>query len=191
MTPAAAIRQHAERAVPEERAAILAAGLVAHVGFVEDGWPVVIPMIYHFDPERPDRVVVHGARASRLLAHAASGAPMCVTVTLVDGLVQSRTAKYHSMNYRSVVAFGRGRIVEDVAEKAAMFERMIARYAPGRTAGRDYEAPPTAHLEATAVVEIALESGSAKRRTGGPKGPRDADPTAPGSAGVVDAPPSL
>ena len=191
MTPHAAVRQHAERSVPQERSDVLAAGLVAHVGFVEDGWPVVIPMTYHFDAAHPDRIVVHGARASRLLEHAASGAPLCVEVTVVDGLVHSRTAKYHSMNYRSAVVFGRGRVVEDVGEKAAMFQRMIGRYAPGRTAGSDYEAPPTAHLEATAVVEITIEDGSAKRRTGGPKGPRDQDPTALGNAGVVPAPASL
>jgi nitroimidazol reductase NimA-like FMN-containing flavoprotein (pyridoxamine 5'-phosphate oxidase superfamily) len=189
--PSATIRQHAERSVPEERAAILAAGLVAHVGFVEDGWPVVIPMTYHFDRARPDRIWIHGARGSRLLRHAASGAPLCVEVTIVDGLVHSRTAKYHSMNYRSAVVHGRGREIEDTAEKLALFEQMIARYTPGRAAGRDYEAPPTAHLGATSMIEVRIEDGSAKTRSGGPKGPRDEDPDAPGSAGVAPAPASL
>lgn len=190
-SPATALRQHAERSVPDDRAAILAAGLVAHVGFVEDGWPVVIPMTYHFDASRPDRIVLHGARGSRLLRHAASGAPLCIEITIVDGLVHSRTAKYHSMNYRSAVVFGRGREIEDVEEKRATFERMIDRYAPGRTAGRDYEAPPPAHLGATTMIEVRIEDGSAKTRSGGPKGPNDGDLGALGSAGVVPAPPAL
>jgi nitroimidazol reductase NimA-like FMN-containing flavoprotein (pyridoxamine 5'-phosphate oxidase superfamily) len=189
--PAAALRQHPERAVPDDRAAILAAGLVAHVGFVEDGWPVVIPMAYFFDRERPDRLWIHGSRSSRLLAHAAAGHPLCVEVTSVDGIVHSKTARTHSINYRSAVVFGRGRAVEDPNEKGRLFERLIDRYAPGRTAGRDYEPPTAGHLDAVTVVEVAIESASAKSRTGGPKGPRDGDPDAPGDARVVPAPPAL
>ena len=107
------IRRHPERDVMERAAPILAAGHVAHVGFVEDGQPFVIPLGYQFDPAQPDRLYLHGSTASRAVQHAASGAPVCITVTLLDGLVYSRTALYHSMNYRSVVCFGRGSRVTD------------------------------------------------------------------------------
>lgn len=189
-TPATAtertrIRRHPERAVPAEAPEVLAQGMVAHVGFCQDGQPVVMPLAYHFDPATPDRLYLHGAHASRTLRHLATGAPVCVTVTLLDGLVYSRTALYHSMNYRSVVCFGRARRVAGEAEKRAIFERMAQRYFAGRTAGRDYDAPPSAHLRGTALVEVQIETWSAKARRGGPTGPRDADPTAPGSRGVV------
>jgi nitroimidazol reductase NimA-like FMN-containing flavoprotein (pyridoxamine 5'-phosphate oxidase superfamily) len=185
----AVVQQHAERAVPEETNAILAAGLVAHVGFADGDQPYVIPMSYHFDPATADRLWLHGATASRLLGHAGTGARVCVAVTLVDALIQSRTAKYHSMNYRSAVVFGRGHEVTDREVKARVFEAMVSRYFPGRTIGRDYAAPPDAHLDATLVVEIVLEAESAKARRGGPKGPNDADEDAWGSAGIVPIPP--
>jgi nitroimidazol reductase NimA-like FMN-containing flavoprotein (pyridoxamine 5'-phosphate oxidase superfamily) len=180
------IRQHPERSVPDEAAAILAQGTVAHLGFCDGGQPFVIPLTYHYDPATPDRLYLHGAQTSRALRHLASGAPVCVTVTLLDGLVYSRTALYHSMNYRSVICFGRARRVTREADKRAIFEGMTRRYFPGRTAGRDYDAPPSSHLRATALVEVLIEDWSAKARRGGPKGPRDADPTAPGTCGVVD-----
>lgn len=179
------IRRHPERAVPDEASDILARGLVAHLGFCQDGQPVVIPFAYHYDPRTPDRLYLHGAHASRALRHLATGAPVCVTVTLLDGLVYSRTALYHSMNYRSVVCFGRARRITRETEKAAIFDRMTQRYFSGRTAGRDYDAPPSAHLRGTAMVEVLIEEWSAKTRRGGPKGPRDADPSAPGTCGVI------
>jgi len=184
--PATEIRQHAERSVPEETAAILAQGRVVHVGFIENGLPYVIPFAYHFDPAEPDRLYLHGAIAGRALRHLASGAPVCVEVTLLDGLVYSRSALYHSLNYRSAVCFGRAREITEPVEKAGLFERMITRYFPGRAAGRDYENAPTPHLDATAVLEVTIDGRSAKARRGGPKGPRDADPLAPGTSGVVD-----
>jgi len=115
--PVTTIRQHPERSVPEEAGAIFAAGHVAHVGFVEDGLPYVIPFSYGFDPGDPARIHLHGATDSRALRAIAAGLPVCVEVTLLDGLVYSRTALYHSMNYRCAVAFGRGREVTDAAEK--------------------------------------------------------------------------
>jgi nitroimidazol reductase NimA-like FMN-containing flavoprotein (pyridoxamine 5'-phosphate oxidase superfamily) len=108
-----------------------------------------------------------------------------VTVTLVDGLVYSRTALYHSVNYRSVVCFVRAAPQPDLAARERVLEAMIARYFPGRTAGRDYEAATRPHLEATAFVALDIEEWSAKARRGGPKGPRDADPIAWGTAGMV------
>lgn len=184
-TPNADVRQHSERSVPDETDSILSAGLVAHVGFTLDGWPHVVPFSYHFDPAEPSRLWLHGNPESRALTHLAAGAPVCVEVALVDGLVHSRTALYHSMNYRSAVLYGRGRAVEDAAEKRRILQGMIARYWEGRTPGRDYEAARAEHLELTTVIELAIESRSAKARRGGPKGPRDADPDAPGTAGVT------
>jgi nitroimidazol reductase NimA-like FMN-containing flavoprotein (pyridoxamine 5'-phosphate oxidase superfamily) len=180
------IRNHAERSVPEEAARIFAEGYVAHVGFVEDGQPFVIPLGYQFSAETPDRIYFHGSLASRAMRHMASGAPVCVTVTLLNGLVYSRTALYHSMNYRSAVCFGRGKQVTDSAVQRAVYERMVRRYFPNRTEGRDYSAPTDAHLESTLLVEVEIEEWSAKMRTGGPMGPTDAVEGAPGTCGVVE-----
>ena len=180
------VRVHPERARPDEAPAILAAGLVAHVGFVQDGQPFVIPMTYHFDPERPEHLYLHGAHHSRLMQHLASGAGVCVTVTLVDGLVHSRTALFHSVNYRSVVVFGRAAPDPGREDRRWLLEGMIARYWQGRIVGRDYDPVPDDHLESTAFIALRIEELSAKVRTGGPKGPRDNDPAAPGSAGVTE-----
>jgi uncharacterized protein len=184
MTTRATIRVHPDRAVPDEVGAILQAGIVAHVGFIDDDHPVVIPMTYHVDPDDHGMLYLHGGHHSRLMRHAATGAPLCITVTLVDGLVYSRTALNHSMNYRSVVCFGRA-VAAPPDTQARAFEGMIARYFPGRTAGRDYQAPPAAHLTATAFVVVRVDAASAKARRGGPTGPLDDDPHAPGTAGVI------
>jgi len=172
--------------VPDEAAEILGCGLVAHVGFVEDGQPVVIPMTYQFDPAEPGALYLHGNHGSRLLAHLASGASVCVTVTLVDGLVYSKTALYHSVNYRSVVAFARGAPAPALERRRELLHAMVARYYPGRTRGQDYQPVPDAHLDATAFVALEIEAMSAKARRGGPKGPGDDDPAIPGTAGVLE-----
>jgi nitroimidazol reductase NimA-like FMN-containing flavoprotein (pyridoxamine 5'-phosphate oxidase superfamily) len=179
------IHRHPERAVPRQAAEILAQGRVAHVGFLDDGHPVVIPFGYHLDPESPRRLYVHGAPAARAVQRLASGDPVCVTVTLLDGLVYSRTALFHSMNYRSVVCFGRGRAVTDSALQQRLYEGMVSRYFPNRTPGRDYSIPTQAHLDATALIEIQIEEISAKSRQGGPAGPTDSLPEAPGTCGVL------
>ncbi|MCI0841485.1 MAG: pyridoxamine 5'-phosphate oxidase family protein, partial [Chloroflexi bacterium] len=114
------------------------------------------------------------------------GVPMCVTVTLTEGLVYSRKAMNHSINYRSVVLFGKGREVVDEARKFDLFDKMVRRYFPGREVGKHYDAPPSADLGATALVEVDIEEWNAKARHGGPTGPDDDKPDAPGSAGVVD-----
>jgi nitroimidazol reductase NimA-like FMN-containing flavoprotein (pyridoxamine 5'-phosphate oxidase superfamily) len=182
----ATLHSHRDRGVPDEARPILAEGLVAHVGITEGEQPFVLPMTYHFDPAVPDRIYLHGGQHARLLRHLASGAPVCLAVTLVDGLVFSRTALYHSVNYRSVVCFARLAQAQPVAPaRRALLEQMIARYFPGRTVGRDYAAISDAHLEATAFVALEIEEISAKARRGGPTGPLDADPHAPGTAGVV------
>ncbi len=180
------VRQHPERAVPQRAQEFLAEGQVAHVGFEHDGRPYVIPMLYQYSVDQPDRIYLHSGPASRTLRQLASGIPVCVTVTQLDGLVYSRDAKYHSANYRCVMCFGRGRIFEDEEAKRVMFEAMTQRYFPGRTAGRDYTPAPSSHLTTTAVVEVTIEEISAKMREGGPKGPQDADDNAPGTCGVID-----
>lgn len=182
------IHRHPERAVPEEAGAILQAGLVAHVGYIVDGAPLVIPFTYHYGPEAPDTLFLHGAPAGGTLQELARSVAVCVTVSLVDGLVYSRTAKYHSVNYRSVVCRGQTHIITDDAEKAAIYERMIARYFAGRTVERDYAAPEPGHLRGSTVIAVTIEEWSAKARTGGPKGPLDHLADAPGTCGISERP---
>ena len=180
------IRQHPERAVPDRAREFLAQGYVAHVGFEQDGKPYVIPMLYQYAAERPDRLYLHGGVSSRTLQHLASGVPVCATVTQLDGLVYSRDAKYHSANYRCVMCFGRGRLLEDRAETRAMFEAMTSRYIPGRAAGRDYASATEQQLATTSVIEVLIEEITAKMRDGGPKGPNDSSEDGFGTRGVVD-----
>lgn len=179
------IRNHPERAVPDEAPEILSRGLVAHVGFVDDGLPCVIPLSYHYDAAVPGKLYLHGAVRSRALKLLASGAPVCVTVTITDELVYSRKAMNHSINYRSVVLFGGAREITDPAEKYALFDQMVQRYFPDRLLERDYTPPPTADLGITALVEVTIEDWNAKARRGPPTGPDDDNPDAPGSAGTT------
>lgn len=179
------LRIHPERTAPSEVEGILRDGLVAHIAIADDEGPVVIPMTYAVDASRPGTIYVHGAHHSRLMKHVASGKPVCVSVTLVDGLVYSRTALYHSVNYRSAVCFGTARVVDDPAEQMFASVALVTRYFPGRTEGVDYDPIPDDHLRGTAYVAIEVTDASAKLRRGGPKGPRDNDPTAPGTAGVL------
>jgi nitroimidazol reductase NimA-like FMN-containing flavoprotein (pyridoxamine 5'-phosphate oxidase superfamily) len=183
--PRVRIRRHPERAMPEQAAAILEQGRVAHIGFCVSGAPFVVPFTYQFDAAEPDRLHVHGAPASRALRQIAAGGPVCVTVTLLDDLVYSRSAKYHSVNYRSVVALGHAREIVDPVEKTAVLTRTILRYFQGREVGAHYAPASAAELRGTRLIEIRLEAWSAKVRTGGPLGPMDADPDAPGTAGVI------
>jgi nitroimidazol reductase NimA-like FMN-containing flavoprotein (pyridoxamine 5'-phosphate oxidase superfamily) len=180
------IRNHPERAVPEETADILTQGMVAHVGFIEDDFPVVIPMSYHYSSATPERLYLHGSIRSRLLKHLASGAPVCVTVTLTDGLVYSRKAMNHSMNYRSAVVFGEAQEIVDEAQKFALFNQMVQRYFPGRTVDQDYHAPTSQDLGVTSMIEVTIKDWSGKARRGGPTAPEDDDPNALGSSGVID-----
>ena len=185
-SPRTRIRNHPERAVPEETADILAAGVVAHVGFVDDGIPYVIPLSYHYDAGTPDALYLHGSIRSRAMKILATGVPVCVTVTLTDGLVYSRKAMNHSMNYRSAMVFGRGAEVADESEKFSIFDDMVQRYFPDRLVDRDYNAPPSADLGVTALVKVRIEDWSGKARRGGPTGPDDDKPDALGSAGVIE-----
>ena len=177
------IRRHPERAlaVPAEAEAILDQALVAHVGIVQDGQPFVLPMTFYY---RDGVVYIHGAPGSRTVKTLASGAPACIEVTLVDGLIASKSAETHSVNYRSVVCFGRGELVRDKERRREILEAMIARYFPGRAAGVDYQPITEQEDKATRLVAVRIDEMSAKGRSGGPRGPFDADPDAPGNAGV-------
>ena len=155
-----------------DRDELLASAVVAHVGMSVDGIPVVIPLLFQHE----DGVFYfHGARASRAIRHLASGAPVCVTVSALDGFVASRSAFSHSVNYRSVVALGRGTPVDDPATKRAVLERMTARMLGGRAVGRDYLPATEKQLRATGMAAITVDDWSGKRRTGPPLGEFDGD----------------
>jgi len=179
------IRRHPERRVPEQVEAILRAGRVAHIAYAIDGQPYVLPFTYDYADER---LYVHAVPGSRTVKTLRAGMAVAVEITMLDGLIASRDALNHSMNYRSVVVFGRAEVIRDDAEKRAIFERMTERYFPQRTAGRDYAHATPKDLHGVEMLVIPIEEVSAKSRTGGPHGPRDADDTADGSAFVVSLP---
>jgi len=160
------VRRLAERGRYDRAAvdAILDEGFVCHVGWAGDSGPVVIPTAYG---RIGDHLYLHGAPANATLRHASPGVPVCVTVTLVDGLVIARSAFHHSINYRSVVIFGTGVEVTEVAEKRAALAAVVEHIVPGR--GADARPPTAAELRATRVVRVPLGEASAKVRTGGPK----------------------
>ena len=185
VTDRARIRTHPERAVPDEADDILRQGMIAHVAFVVDGQPFVIPMGYHYED---NTIYIHGQRGGRLPRTLRAGTAVCVEVTLLDGLVASRHALYHSMNYRSAVAFGTARSVVGDAEKTAIFDRMTQRYFPGRTIDVDYHGPSEADLKITELLAIEIEELNGKRRSGPPKGPEDDDPNGFGTCGVFPPP---
>ena len=130
------------------------------MGFIQDDIPYVIPLSYHFDQGTPEALYLHGSVRSRAMKLLATGALVCVTVTLTDGLVYSRKAMNHSMNYRSAVVFGAAREVTDDSDKSEIFDDMVQRYFPGRTLGRDYNVPPSADLGITTLVEVRVEDWS-------------------------------
>jgi uncharacterized protein len=175
------VRRLPERGVYDRTAvhAVLDEGFVAHVGLATDDGPVVIPMLYARDG---DRVLVHGSPASRLLRTGARGLDMCLTVTLVDGLVLARSAFHHSVNYRSVVVVGRAERIDDLAERRAALDVLVEAIVPGRTA--DARPPNERELRGTTVLALPLDEASAKVRTGGPR-EEDDDMDLPVWAGVV------
>jgi nitroimidazol reductase NimA-like FMN-containing flavoprotein (pyridoxamine 5'-phosphate oxidase superfamily) len=142
---------------------ILDEGFVCHVGFVVDGKPFVIPTAYG---RVGDTLYLHGAKASRMLKALAAGADACVTVTLIDGLVLARSAFHHSMNYRSVVVFGRASAVEDPREKLDAMRAFSEHLIPGRWS--EVRQPNERELAATLVLALPLAEVSAKVRAGAP-----------------------
>jgi nitroimidazol reductase NimA-like FMN-containing flavoprotein (pyridoxamine 5'-phosphate oxidase superfamily) len=158
---------------------IFDAAFLAHVGFVVNGQPFVIPTLYG---RHEETLYLHGSAASRMLRELEHGIAACVTVTLVDGLVLARSAFHHSMNYRSVVAFGTARkIQEDSAKEEAL--RIVSEQV---IAGRwnDVRLPTAKELKATSVLAFEIEEASAKVRTGPPKDDAE-DYELPVWAGVI------
>jgi nitroimidazol reductase NimA-like FMN-containing flavoprotein (pyridoxamine 5'-phosphate oxidase superfamily) len=164
-SPRARVRRLPDRAAYDDDtiAAILDAGVVAHLGLVVDDQPYVIPMLH----ARVGTVIyLHGSPASRAMRVLGAGAPACLTVTHLDGFVLARSAFHHSINYRSVVVLGRGVEVSDPAEKMAALEAFMERVTPGRWA--EVRPPDARELKATMVLRMDLGEASAKLRTGGP-----------------------
>jgi len=160
-------------------ASILDAGLLCHVGYVIDGHPYVTPTAYW---REGDRVYWHGSSASRMLRTLAKGVDACFTVSHLDGLVLARSGFNHSINYRSVMLFGRAHKIEDEGAKLRALENFLERMFPGRW---QQLRPATAlEIKATTVLAMAIEEGSAKVRTGSPHDDED-DYSWPVWAGVV------
>jgi hypothetical protein len=142
---------------------ILDEGLVCYVGFITDGQPFVIPTAYG---RIDDTLYIHGSPASRMLKSLQQGIDVCVTVTLLDGLVLARSAFHHSMNYRSVVVFGKATLVQDAEQKLVALQAFTEHVIPGRW--QEVRSPSRSELAGTLVLSLPLVEASAKVRTGGP-----------------------
>lgn len=180
-TPRTRLVREAERAVYDREAAyrILDEGFLCHVGFVIDGQPFVIPTSYG---RKGDSLLIHGSAASRMLRQMKESLPVCVTVTLLDGIVLARSIFNHSMNYRSVVVLGKATLVDDPAEKIEALRLLSEHILPGRWA--DSRQPHQRELKATSVLRVPIEEFSAKVRTGPPIDDEE-DYSFPTWAGVV------
>jgi nitroimidazol reductase NimA-like FMN-containing flavoprotein (pyridoxamine 5'-phosphate oxidase superfamily) len=170
-TPATTLHRRPERGSYDRDLvyAILDEALIAHVGMALDGQPVVLPMVFGRDG---DRLVLHGSVANRLLRALDDGLPVCVTVTLLDGLVLAHAQFSHSVNYRSVVVLGTARRLRGDAAAAAL-TRVIDHAVPGRST--EARPPNAAELRETTVLELPIEEASAKVRSGPPVEPHEQD----------------
>ena len=142
---------------------ILDEALIAHVGFINNEQPFVIPMAYG---RKGDCLYLHGSPVSRLLKTLEQGVDVCINVTILDGLVIARSLFHHSMNYRSVVLFGKAKLVEDEENKMSALKALTDQMIPGRW--QDARIPNPKELKATNVLALEIEDGSAKVRTGAP-----------------------
>jgi uncharacterized protein len=180
-TPRTRVVREPQRAVYDREAVnrILDEGFLCHVGFVVDGQPYVIPTSYGRDG---DVLYIHGSAASRMLRSLDRGVAVCVTVTLLDGLVLARSVFNHSMNYRSVVILGTATLVADPAEKVAALRALSEHILPSRW--DDSRQPNEKELKATAVLRIPIQEFSAKVRVGPPVDDEE-DMSFPTWAGVI------
>jgi uncharacterized protein len=180
MTDRTRVRRLAERGQYDRETvhAILDEALICHAGFVVDGSPVVIPTIHW---REGDTLYVHGSAASRMLRTLRAGVDACITVTLLDGLVLARSAFHHSMNYRSVVVFGKAREVTG-EEKVRALESLVEHVVRGRSA--EVRGPNEKELRQTLVLALPLDEASAKIRAGGPSDDEE-DYALPVWAGVL------
>ncbi len=160
--------------------AILDEALIAHLGIADEhGQPFVVPTLH---ARSEDLVYCHGSAASRTLETLAGGAPACLTVSLIDGLVLARSAMHHSANYRSAMLLGTARLVEDHDEQLHAAETIVEHIVPGRWA--DVRPPSVKELRATAILALPIDEASAKVRTGGPLDDEE-DYALPAWAGVI------
>lgn len=182
-TPTARTRviREAERGVYDRETVyrILDEGFLCHAGFVVDGQPFVIPTSYG---RKDASLYIHGSAASRMLRQMKDGVPVCITVTLLEGLVLARSIFNHSMNYRSVVILGKATLVDDPQEKLAALRILSEHILPGRW--DDSRQPNERELKATSVLRVAIEEFSAKVRQGPPIDDEE-DYSFPTWAGVV------
>ena len=182
-TPTARTRviREADRGVYDRETVyrILDEGFLCHAGFVVDGQPFVIPTSYG---RKDASLYIHGSAASRMLRQMKDGVPVCVTVTLLEGLVLARSIFNHSMNYRSVVILGKATLVDDPDEKLAALRTLSEHILPGRW--EDSRQPNERELKATSVLRVPIEEFSAKVRQGPPIDDEE-DYSFPTWAGVV------
>ena len=158
---------------------ILDAGIICHIGYVIDGEPYVTPTVYW---REGDRLYWHGSTASRMVLTEARGIPVCVTVTHLDGLIVARSAFNHSINYRSVMAFGHPEMITDEAERNRALDRFVNRFYPGRA--KEIRPGNAQELKVVAVVRMTIEEASAKFRSGPPLD-EDDDLALPYWAGII------
>jgi uncharacterized protein len=165
ITPRTQVKRRAQRGNYDRPVIhqILDEGLICHVGFVVEGQPFVIPTAYG---RIDDQIYIHGSPMSRMLRSLQQGIEVCITVTLLDGLVLARSAFHHSMNYRSVVIFGTARLVETPAEKMAALKAFTEHIIRDRWS--EVRPPTTPELAGTLVLALSLQEASAKVRTGPP-----------------------
>jgi len=185
-TPRTTVRRHADRAQTDRAALfdVLAGAFVCHVGVLVDGVPLVLPTAYGADPDGPDEggtLYLHGSVASHSLL-TAPDQEVCVTVTVVDGLVLARSAFHHSMNYRSAVVVGRPRVVTEPDEVRRALALVVDQVVPGRS--QTLRSHTRKELAATRVLALPLLESSVKARAGGPVDD-EADVASGGWAGVV------
>ena len=180
-TPRTRLVREADRAVYDRETAyqILDEGFLCHVGFVVEGQPFVIPTSYG---RKDDNLLIHGSAASRMLRQMKEGLPVCVTVTLLDGLVMARSIFNHSMNYRSVVVLGKATLIDDPVEKLNGLRLLSEQIIPGRWV--DSRQPNERELKATSILRVPIDEFSAKVRKG-PVVDDEEDYSFPTWAGVV------
>jgi hypothetical protein len=142
---------------------ILDEGFVCHVGFMINDQPFVLPTSY---ARMGENLIIHGSSASRMMLALEREKPICVTVTLIDGLVLARSAFHHSMNYRSVVIFGTAKIIQNKEEKLAALQALTEHVVPNRW--HEIRPPNDLELKATTVLSLPIKEASAKIRTGDP-----------------------
>ena len=173
--------REAQRAVYDREAIckILDEGFLCHVGFVVEGQPFVIPTLY---ARIGDALYIHGSAASRMLRSLSANVPVCITVTLADGLVLARSVFNHSMNYRSVVALGHATLIDDPAEKLRALQAFTEKLIPGRW--NDARQPNEKELKATSILKLPMTEVSAQVRTGAVEDDPE-DYTFPVWAGVI------